>query len=95
MAAILDLHPSSSGISVTSIASFAAEANTNTQATYNQFRKDLCQAGVPEDTIQQKEGEILDALKPQGIVTSNQIGGGDQGHYEEHFVLIRPAANLQ
>ena len=74
LATILGLHHTNSEISVTSIASFAA--NTDTQAAYTQFCKDLYQIGVKEGTILQKENEILDVFKSQGMV-SNDIR--DQG----------------
>ena len=73
LANVLGLH-TSSAIPVTTIASFTT--NTDTQASYNQFCEDMYQIGVTEDTIRQKENEILGILKPQGVVSSNMR---DQG----------------
>ena len=73
MAALLGFH---SGISVTSIASFAA--NSNTEMAYKHFCKDLYRIGVTEDIVQQKGDEILEILRSQGMVApSSQIGGSD------------------
>ena len=81
MATLLGLHGTDSGISVTSIATFAA--NTNLETAYKQFCEDLCQIGVTEDMIQQNEDKILEILRSQGMVASSQlnrsmVGGQDQ-----------------
>ena len=71
MAVILDLHHTGSSISLTSIASFTA--NTDTQVAYREFCKYLHHIGVTEDMIDQKENEILDALRSQEVVTTKQF----------------------
>ena len=68
----------------TSIASFAA--NTNTQAAYKQFRRDLYQIRVTQDMIHSKENEMLRILRSRGRIASNQVCGGsiqDQGQLHE------------
>lgn len=80
LSTILGLHDTDSTISVTSIACFAA--NPDTQAAYEQFCYDLDHVGVTQDTIHQKETEILETLRSQGMVTSDQVDDGnveDQG----------------
>ena len=77
LATLLGLHRINSGISVTSIASFAA--NTNTETAYKNLCKELCQIGVTEDMIRQKEDKILEILRSQDMVTSSQIGDRDIG----------------
>ena len=69
MAAILGLHHIESRISVTSIATFAV--NSNTQAAYQQLYKELCQLGVTENMIRFKESKILDLLNSQRMVARN------------------------
>ena len=66
-----------SGISVTSIAAFAATANTET--AFEQLCKGLYQIGATEDMIRQKEEKILDILTSHGMVASTQISGDDTG----------------
>lgn len=49
---------------------------------YKKFCADLHQIGVTEDIIQQKENEILAALRSHGMLTGNHFGGieiEDQG----------------
>ena len=75
MTTILGLHDTDSTISVTSIACFAA--NPNTQAAYEQFCNDLNHVGITEDIIQQKENEILETLRSQGMVASDQVDGSN------------------
>lgn len=80
LAAVLGLHSTRSRVSVASIASFAA--NINTQTAYKQFCRDLYQIGVTEDMICRKENEILEILGSQGMVARSRMGGsnaGDQG----------------
>ena len=77
MAALLGLHSTNSRIPVTSIAAFAA--NTNTEAAFEQFCKDLYQVGATEDMIGQKRNKILAILRSQGMVASSQIGSSDTG----------------
>ena len=60
-----------SRISLTSIAAYAA--NTNTEIAFKQFQKDLYQIGVPEDLIQKKGDKIREILKSQGMVASRQV----------------------
>ena len=81
MAALLGLHGTNSRISVTSIATFAA--NTSTEIAYKQFRKDLHQIGVPDDLIQKNEDEIREIFKSQGMVASSQIGSSDTGDKDQ------------
>ena len=70
--ALLGLHgTANSRISITSIASFAA--NT-TETAYEQFCKDLYQVGVTEDMLRWKEDRILDILRSQGMVASREVG---------------------
>lgn len=59
-------------------------ANTDTKAAYTQFCKDLSQIGVKEYTILQKENEILDVFKSQGIVSSDVR---DQGQLLDPVVI--------
>ena len=72
LAGILGLHHRSPRVSVTSIASFAA--NTNIQVAYRQFCKDLYRIGVTEDIVRRKNNEILATLRSQGMVASNTRG---------------------
>ena len=84
LAAVLGLHSTRSRVSVASIASFAA--NINTQTAYKQFCRDLYQIGVTEDMICRKENEILEILGSQGMVARSRMGGsnaGDQGQLLE------------
>ena len=74
MAALLGLHGTiNSGISTTSIASFAANTNTNIETAYKQFCDDLYRIGVPKDMIQQNKDKIFEILRSQDMVASNQI----------------------
>ena len=66
---------SANPIPITPIASFAAKADTET--AYKQFCKDLCQIGITEDIIRQKEDKILEVLKSQGMVSNSQIVASD------------------
>ena len=77
LAFILGLHHLDSRISITSIASFAT--NTNTEAAYKQFCEDLYQIGVTEDIIRLKEDEILDALRSQRMIASENDAGSEVG----------------
>ena len=77
LAAVLGLHGTNSQISVTSIASLAANTNTNT--AYRQFCKDLGRAGVTEDVIRQKEDKVLQILRSQGIVAGSENSGSNIG----------------
>ena len=66
---------SASRIPVTPIASFAANADTGTETASKQFCEHLHQKfGVAEDIIRQKEDEILEMLRSQGMVDSSQFG---------------------
>ena len=77
LAALIGLDGTNSEISITSIASFAA--NTNTESAYQQFCKDLHQFGATEDMIREKQDQILEILRSQDMVASSRIGGsGDQ-----------------
>ena len=77
LAALLELHGTNSGISITSIASFVA--NTNSETAYKQFCNELYRVGATEDIVREKEDEILEILTSQGMVASSQIdGNGDQ-----------------
>ena len=71
LAALLGLHGTNSRISITSIASFAA--NTNTETAYKQFCKDLHLIGITGYRIRYKEDEILEILKSQGMVASQIV----------------------
>lgn len=71
LTSLLGLHGTSPGISVTSIAAFAANINPDT--AYSQLCKDLERVGVTEDVIYQKEDKILQILKSQSMVSSNEI----------------------
>ena len=98
MAAVLGLPHTNSRVSITSISSFAA--NLNTQMAYKQFFKVLHQIGVTEDTIHQKEDEILKILKSQGMVASNQIDGSHTGSHGQlleagHFLLYVQSLTYQ
>ena len=86
LTALLSLHGTSSGISVTSIAAFAA--NTNTDTAYRQFCKDLDRVGVTEDVIRQKEDKILEILNSKGMVTS---GGSDGSNIEDQEEVLETA----
>ena len=85
LATLLGLHGMNSGISVTSIASFAA--NTNTETAYKQFCKELYRIGVTEDIIQQEKDKILEILRSQGMVTSSQIGKKDGGDKDQKLEM--------
>ena len=75
-----------SRISVTSIAAFAANTNTDTETAYIQFCKDLYEIGVPEDLIQKKEDEIRGILESQGMVASSQVGSSDTGDDKDQIL---------
>lgn len=84
MTDVLGLHRTNSRISVTSIASFTN--NANTRKAYKQFCKNLYEIGVTEDMIHEKEKEILDILRSQNMIPSNQISDSiieDQGELLE------------
>ena len=86
MTAILGLHGTNSGISVTSIASFAATASTNTDAAYRQLCQDLDRVGVAEDVMLQKEDKILEILRSQGMtvaIASSEIDQVLETAYKE------------
>lgn len=68
---ILGLHRVSSRISVDSIASFAE--NINSRNAFDQFCKRLYEIGVTEDTIREKENEILEILRPKNMVAGSLI----------------------
>ena len=78
LAALLSFH---SRISVSAIASFAA--NSNTEMAYMQFCKDLYRIGVTEDIVQQKGDKILAILRSQRMVASSQIGDSDIGDKDQ------------
>lgn len=67
----LGLHRTSSRVSLISIASFVE--NANTRKAYRQFCKNLHDIGITEDTIVQKEQEILGILQSHSIVANSQI----------------------
>ena len=71
MAVVLGLEDKISRIPVSFIASFGA--NTDTEAAYEQFCKDLSQIGVTKATIYQKGNEILTILKSRGIADSQLL----------------------
>ena len=75
LAALFNLDGTNPKIPMTPIASFAA--NTNTEMAYKQFCKDLYQIGVNEDMIRQNEDKLLEILRSQDMVASNQIGDSD------------------
>ena len=80
LTALLGLHGTArTRISITSITAFAANSNTNTETAYKQFQEDLCQRGVPENLIQEKEDKIREILKSQGMVARRQIVSSDTG----------------
>ena len=83
LASLLGLHGTANpGIPITSIVSLSA--NT-TETAYKQFCDDLYRIGVTEDTVRQKEDEILEILRSQGMVSSSQIG--DRGIGGKDHVL--------
>ena len=61
-----------------SISSFAGSINT--QKAYKKFCKGLFDIGVTPDMISQKEQEIKDIFKPQGLTASTQIDDSTFGH---------------
>ena len=89
LAALLGLCGTNSSIPVPPIASFAA--NADTEAAYKQFCKYLHQEiGVTDDIIRQKEDEIFEILRSQGMVDCNQIGDSkvrDQDRIEQEQLL--------
>ena len=86
MAALLGLHGTNSGIPISSIASFAANTNTNTETAYKRFCKDLLHTGVTEAMIQQKEDKILEILRSQGMVAESRIGCSDIGDLQDQVL---------
>ena len=83
LGALLSLHGTNSEVSMTSIASFAA--NTNTEAAYKQFCKDLYRIGATEDMVWENKDKILAILRSQDMVASSRIGGsGDQYQEQDH-----------
>ena len=72
LAALLNLHGTNSGISVTSIAAFTANTNTNIETAYKQLCNDLYRVGVTEDIIRRKEDKILEIFRSQGMVASSK-----------------------
>ena len=102
LAALLGFHGMNTRIPITSIATFATTANT--QIAYKQFYNDLCQIGITEDTLRQKEDEILEILRSQGMVSSSQVIASDtteedqlleaayKQFYEELFQIGVPEA---
>ena len=76
LSALLGLHgTANSGMSITSIASFAA--NTDPETAYQQFCDGLYRIGVAKDMVQQNKDKILEILRSQGMVTTIQIGGSE------------------
>ena len=75
LAVLLGLHGTNTRIPVNSIATFAA--NSNLEIASKQFCEDLCQIGITEEIIRQKEDEILEILRSQGMVSS-QIVASDR-----------------
>ena len=59
-------------ISIASIASFSAK--TGTKAAYKKFCEELYGCGVTKDLVRQKEDEILDTLRSQGMIARNTRG---------------------
>ena len=76
LTAVLGLHRTNSRISITSIASFAE--NANTRKAYKQFCRNLHKIGVTEDMIRQKEAEILDILRSQSSIATSGGNTGEQ-----------------
>lgn len=74
---ILGLDSSNSRIPLSSIASFAA--NPNTEIAYKQFCGDVYEIGVTEDMIHQQEDNILEILRSQGMITRSQTSGSNSG----------------
>ena len=68
---------SHSGISMTSIASFAA--NPNIHEAYKQACQDVYQNGVKRATVRQNEEKILEILRSQGMMASKCRNAGDRG----------------
>ena len=66
-----------SAISITSIASFAAHTDTNTETAYKQFRDGLYRIGVANSMVRQNKDKILEILRSQSMVASIQTGGSD------------------
>ena len=86
LAALLGLHgTANSRVSITSIASFAANTNTNTETAYQQFCKDLYQIGVTEDMVRRKKDIILEILRSQSMFSSSQIS--DSNTRDQNQVL--------
>ena len=87
LAALLRLHSINSGISITSIASFAA--NTNSETAYKHFCNELYRVGATEDIVREKEDKILEILTSQSMVASSQIdgsGGQDQDQDQDQVL---------
>ena len=83
LSAILGPHGANSRISVTSIASFAANTNTDADTAYRWFYKGLDRAGVTEDVKRQKGGEVLEIFRSQGMVASSEIDGSKSGDQDQ------------
>ena len=78
---ILGLRRTNSRVSVVSIATCVE--NNNTRRAYKQFCENLYKIGITEDTITQKEEEILAILGSQSVVPSSQPGGSsNEGHHQ-------------
>ena len=70
LVSLLSLNGTNS-IPVALIASFAASADT--EMAHKQFYKVLCQIGITEDIIRQREKEIREILRSQGMVSSQVV----------------------
>ena len=82
LSALLGLHGiANSIVSISSIASFAANfaANTNAEKAYKQFRDQLYRIGVAKDVVQQNKDKILKILRSQGMVARSQIAKSQIG----------------
>ena len=90
MTTLLGLDGANSRISITSIASFAA--NTNPGTAYRQFCEDLDKVGVTEEMIHQSEDNILEILGSQGMVAS---GDDDGSNIEDQDDLELETAYVQ
>ena len=81
MATLLGLHGTAN--SRISIASIASLTTNTTETAYKQFYNDLYRIGVTEDMVRQKEDEILEILRSQGMVASSHIGDSGKDHVLE------------
>ena len=86
LTALLGLHDPNSTISATSIASLAA--NTDTDTAYRQFCKELDRVGVTEVVMRQKKQRILEILRSHGMVASNE---SDDSDTEDHDLELEAA----